>query len=82
MDTEAHKGALEVDGKTIAVMGCGMDIVYPAENFELFNQIAQTGAVVSEFPFGRRADRHPHAQPYCKRHVPGFDCGRVGPLLR
>jgi hypothetical protein len=48
----------------------------------LFNQIAQTGAVVSEFPFGRRADRHPHAQPYCKRHVPGFDCGRVGPLLR
>lgn len=57
VDTEAHKGALEMNGKTIAVMGCGMDIVYPAENFELFNQIAQSGAVISEFPFGRRADR-------------------------
>lgn len=57
VDTEAHKGALEMEGKTIAVMGCGMDIVYPAENFELFNKIAETGAVVSEFPFGRRADR-------------------------
>jgi len=57
VDTEAHKGAIEVEGKTIAVMGCGMDIVYPAENFELFNKIADTGAVISEFPFGRRADR-------------------------
>ncbi len=57
VDTEAHKGALEVDGKTISVMGCGMDIVYPPENFELYKRIAQSGAVLSEFPFGRRADR-------------------------
>jgi DNA processing protein len=58
VDTEAHKGALEVDGsKTISVMGCGMDIVYPAENFDLFNEIAQPGAVISELPFGRRANR-------------------------
>ena len=57
VDTEAHKGALEAEGKTVSVMGCGMDIVYPPENFELYKRIARTGAVLSEFPFGRRADR-------------------------
>ncbi len=57
VDTEAHKGALEAGGKTISVMGCGMDTVYPPENLELFREIVKTGAVVSEFPFGRRADR-------------------------
>lgn len=75
VDTEAHKGALEADGKTIAVMGCGMDIVYPAENFELFNQIAQTGAVVSEFPFGRRADRQTF--PMRNRIVSGMCQGLI-----
>lgn len=57
VDTEAHKGALEANGKTVSVMGCGLDIVYPPENFALYNRIARSGAVLSEFPFGRRADR-------------------------
>lgn len=57
VDTEAHKGALDVDGKTIAVLGSGLDTIYPAENIDLYREIAATGAVVSEFPFGRRADR-------------------------
>ncbi len=56
-DTAAHEGALEVGGKTVAVFGCGMDIIYPPENLELFKAISRDGAVLSEFPFGRRADR-------------------------
>ena len=56
-DTAAHEGALEVGGKTIAVFGCGMDIIYPPENLDLYRAICESGAVVSEFPFGRRADR-------------------------
>lgn len=57
IDTEAHEGALSVGGKTAAVLGCGIDIVYPPENLALYRRIEAEGAIVSEFPFGRRADR-------------------------
>lgn len=56
-DTAAHEGALEVGGKTVAVFGCGLDIIYPPENLDLYKQIVVEGAVASEFRFGRRADR-------------------------
>ncbi len=56
-DTAAHEGALSVGGKTVAVFGCGLDIIYPPENIDLYKSIALHGAVASEFPFGRRADR-------------------------
>jgi len=58
IDTCAHKGALETDGgKTVAVMGCGIDIIYPPENIDLYREIGNRGAVISEFPLGRRADK-------------------------
>jgi len=49
IDTEAHKGALSVNGKTIAVLGCGVDICYPKANKELYDNIFERGLLISEF---------------------------------
>lgn len=57
IDTAAHEGALSVGGKTAAVLGCGIDIIYPPENLALYRRIETEGVILSEFPFGRRADR-------------------------
>ncbi|MGZ3514075.1 MAG: DNA-processing protein DprA [Thermodesulfobacteriota bacterium] len=52
IDSLAHKGAIQGGGRTIAVLGCGVDVVYPSENRSLFQQIVEHGAVLSEFPMG------------------------------
>ena len=75
IDTAAHEGALSVGGKTAAVLGCGIDIVYPPENLDLYRRIAATGAVLSEFPFGRKADRQ--SFPMRNRVVSGMSEGVV-----
>ncbi len=75
IDTAAHEGALKVGGKTVAVFGCGLDTIYPPENLDLYQKIVAHGAVVSEFPFGRRADRQTF--PMRNRVVAGICQGVV-----
>jgi DNA processing protein len=76
IDTLCHKGALKANGRTIAVLGCGLDIAYPHENEELMNIIAKNGAVISEYPLG--TPPLPAYFPQRNRIVSGLaDCGGV-----
>ncbi|MEO0597859.1 MAG: DNA-processing protein DprA [Chloroflexota bacterium] len=52
VDAAAHRGALDAQGRTIAVFGCGIDVIYPREHDRLADQIAENGALISEFPLG------------------------------
>lgn len=75
IDTAAHRGALKMKKRTIAVMGSGFSCIYPAENKALAEQIAQSGAVISEFPMGME----PLAQNFPRRNrlVSGLTLGVV-----
>lgn len=75
IDTVAHEGALEAGGPTIAVLGTGIDTIYPAENVDLFRAVEANGAVMAEFPFGRRADRQSFAMR--NRIVAGMSTGVI-----
>jgi DNA processing protein len=73
IDTAAHRAALAAEGTTIAVLGCGVDIVYPSENRKLAAEIAAKGLIVSEFPM--EATAFPQNFPIRNRVISGLSCG-------
>ena len=75
IDTAAHQGALSAKGRTVAVLGNGINIVFPPENVELFERIAAQGAVLTQFPFNRKADKQ--SFPIRNRIVAGMSLGTL-----
>lgn len=73
VDTVAHRTALECGGKTVAVLGCGIDVAYPPENGELLDKIAEKGLVVSEYPPG--TPPHQFRFPERNRLISAFSSG-------
>lgn len=57
IDTASHRGALSGEGRTAAVLGCGVDVCYPPENAKIMESIAEKGAVLSEFPMGTAPEK-------------------------
>jgi len=73
IDTAAHKACLRENGDTIAVLGCGIDVLYPADNRKLYEDIGKRGLLVSEFPMG--APAYPQNFPIRNRIVSGLSLG-------
>lgn len=73
IDSEAHAGALKAGGKTIAVLGTGVDVAYPRENAKLLQSIVERGLALSEFPMGATA--FPQNFPIRNRIISGLSHG-------
>jgi DNA processing protein len=73
IDSAAHRGALEVNGKTIAVLGSGLGYIYPRENKKMAQHIEKNGCVISEFPLGTSPS--PQNFPIRNRVISGLSLG-------
>jgi len=75
IDSAAHQGALDAGGRTLAILGCGVDVRYPKPNGSLFRRIPKQGAVISEFRLGTRPE--PGYFPLRNRVISGLSLGVV-----
>src|SRR5208283_2669488 len=75
IDSAAHQGALSAKGRTIVILGTGINLVVPPENAQLFEQIAASGALITQFPFNRPGDKQ--SFPIRNRIVAGMTLGTV-----
>lgn len=75
IDTAAHRGALAAGGRTIAVLGCGVDVCYPPENRRLVGRVIERGALLSQFPLGTPA--LPRHFPLRNRTIAGLALGAI-----
>ena len=75
IDSAAHLGAVEVNGRTIGVLGCGVDVVYPRENRKLFSRVRESGCLISEFRMGTYPA--PRNFPVRNRLISGLSYGTL-----
>ena len=75
IDSASHQGALNAKGRTVCVLGTGINVVFPPENKDLFDRVAANGAVMTQFPFNRNGDRQTFA--IRNRIVAGMTLGTV-----
>jgi DNA processing protein len=75
IDAEAHSGCLAAEGRTIGILGCGLDVVYPRSNRTLYSEISRKGLLVSEYTLGTRPEGFRF--PARNRIIAGLSCGVV-----
>ncbi|MBX7254802.1 MAG: DNA-processing protein DprA [Candidatus Hydrogenedentes bacterium] len=75
VDAAAHQGAIDAGGRTVAVLGCGVDIAYPPQNADLMQDITKHGCVISQFPMGMKPSAGHF--PYRNRIISGMTMGTL-----